>query len=395
MKFEDKLIKLRKKNLLSQEELAEKLNVTRQTISKWELGQSAPDMVKLREISQIFEVGIEELVNDNLEVAEKEKNKSKQKNGRKWLLWLFVVILLASTITLVIRIGLQREKDNEKGFFGNVFNQIGSTYLSNKYTFGHLQGLKSGWDIKDDFDKIITNNKLEGYVSIAVVYNGKVAKTEQEILDIKNQIPNNSLKVYNISLDYADSRGMAVNKITITKIVESASSFNSGIKEIEGTQSSTFLDNYIDKVITKNQTNDVRKITIQFEGKDYITEQEISSLKLKHEMFTDYVCSLEYDEDGYINKIIIRISPKSFNSRIESIQGTTWGAAMYSELDEVIKRNKAYSDNAITITYKGASYKTEEEIVALKRKLGTSPDYEVSLTYDEEGYIDKIIIKRI
>ena len=44
MKFYEKLIILRKKALLSQEELAEKLDVTRQTISKWELGQSKPDM---------------------------------------------------------------------------------------------------------------------------------------------------------------------------------------------------------------------------------------------------------------------------------------------------------------------------------------------------------------
>ena len=39
MKFEEKLMKLRKEKGWSQEELAEKLNVTRQTISKWELGQ--------------------------------------------------------------------------------------------------------------------------------------------------------------------------------------------------------------------------------------------------------------------------------------------------------------------------------------------------------------------
>ena len=48
MKFYEKLIILRKKDLLSQEELAEKLDVTRQTISKWELGQSKPDIDKLQ-----------------------------------------------------------------------------------------------------------------------------------------------------------------------------------------------------------------------------------------------------------------------------------------------------------------------------------------------------------
>ena len=54
MKFEEKLIKLRKEKLLSQEELGEKLDVTRQTISKWELGQSKPDMEKLKEKYYIY-----------------------------------------------------------------------------------------------------------------------------------------------------------------------------------------------------------------------------------------------------------------------------------------------------------------------------------------------------
>lgn len=43
MKFEEKLVKLRKANAFSQEDLAEKLDVARQTVSKWELGQSKPE----------------------------------------------------------------------------------------------------------------------------------------------------------------------------------------------------------------------------------------------------------------------------------------------------------------------------------------------------------------
>ena len=64
MKFEEKLIKLRKEKALSQEELAEKLNVTRQTISKWELGQTKPDAEKLVEIAKFFEVSTDELLNE-------------------------------------------------------------------------------------------------------------------------------------------------------------------------------------------------------------------------------------------------------------------------------------------------------------------------------------------
>lgn len=58
MNFNEKLIELRKKEGLSQEELGYKLNVTRQTISKWELGQTTPDMDKLSEISNLFGISV-------------------------------------------------------------------------------------------------------------------------------------------------------------------------------------------------------------------------------------------------------------------------------------------------------------------------------------------------
>ena len=65
MKFNEKLIKLRKASGLSQEELGDKLNVARQTISKWELGETTPEMDKLGELSNLFEISIDELVKDN------------------------------------------------------------------------------------------------------------------------------------------------------------------------------------------------------------------------------------------------------------------------------------------------------------------------------------------
>ena len=84
MKFYEKLIILRKKTLLSQEALAEKLNVTRQTISKWELGQSKPDMDKLIEMSKLFNVNIDVLTNDELSIddikQESNDKNTKQKN---------------------------------------------------------------------------------------------------------------------------------------------------------------------------------------------------------------------------------------------------------------------------------------------------------------------------
>jgi transcriptional regulator with XRE-family HTH domain len=62
MKIGDKIYKLRKENNLSQEELANKLNVSRQTVSKWELGDSCPDFDKIVPLCDIFNISTEELL---------------------------------------------------------------------------------------------------------------------------------------------------------------------------------------------------------------------------------------------------------------------------------------------------------------------------------------------
>jgi transcriptional regulator with XRE-family HTH domain len=62
MEFNNKLYELRKQKGFSQEELANRLNVSRQTVSKWEVGESTPDMEKLVAMSDLFEISLDELV---------------------------------------------------------------------------------------------------------------------------------------------------------------------------------------------------------------------------------------------------------------------------------------------------------------------------------------------
>lgn len=64
MEFNNKLYELRKQKGFSQEELANRLNVSRQTVSKWEVGDSTPDMEKLIAISDLFGISLDELVLD-------------------------------------------------------------------------------------------------------------------------------------------------------------------------------------------------------------------------------------------------------------------------------------------------------------------------------------------
>ncbi len=62
MDFNNRLYQLRKQKGLSQEELANRLNVSRQTVSKWEVGDSTPDMEKLIAMSDLFDVSLDKLV---------------------------------------------------------------------------------------------------------------------------------------------------------------------------------------------------------------------------------------------------------------------------------------------------------------------------------------------
>ena len=61
--FRDNLCQLRKLNGLSQEELAEKVNVSRQTLSKWESGESMPDLERAAALADVFGVTLDDLVN--------------------------------------------------------------------------------------------------------------------------------------------------------------------------------------------------------------------------------------------------------------------------------------------------------------------------------------------
>ncbi len=74
MKLSNNLKNIRKENNLSQEQLAEKLGVSRQAVSKWESGQSYPEMDKVLLICKLFNYNIDELMNENV----KEVNEIKQ-----------------------------------------------------------------------------------------------------------------------------------------------------------------------------------------------------------------------------------------------------------------------------------------------------------------------------
>jgi len=110
-KIADRLIELRKKNGLSQEELADKLSISRQAISKWERGESLPDTENLIALSKLYSVSLDDLVaNEKIEgksvtvVGRKSDGNAVSKFTTKKTV--FLIIALAGFVVMVVCLAL-------------------------------------------------------------------------------------------------------------------------------------------------------------------------------------------------------------------------------------------------------------------------------------------------
>lgn len=101
MRFDEKLISLRKQKGFSQEDLGNKMGVSRQTISKWESGQTNPEMTKLKDLSKIFEISVDELINNEVELK-KEKEKTIIKEEVKINLKPTNILIIVSCALIVL-----------------------------------------------------------------------------------------------------------------------------------------------------------------------------------------------------------------------------------------------------------------------------------------------------
>lgn len=120
MDFNNRLYQLRKQKGFSQEELANRLNVSRQTVSKWEVGDSTPDMEKLIAMSDLFDVSLDKLVMGKEDKTEEgataksdfavvlnekvltNKNKKKAKSALKIAGIIAAAILAVDLISMII-----------------------------------------------------------------------------------------------------------------------------------------------------------------------------------------------------------------------------------------------------------------------------------------------------
>ena len=123
MEIGKNILNLRKKNGLSQEELAGKIGVARQTISKWELGETSPDLKQAKELSKIFNVSLDELAgNDIKDILVKKTSNTEKLAGiiLKLMKFIVVFILFLPILLIVLRIVFKNIYEHNAGRLMNV-----------------------------------------------------------------------------------------------------------------------------------------------------------------------------------------------------------------------------------------------------------------------------------
>jgi len=134
-KISENIKNLRLSNNMTQEKLAEKLSVTRQTVSCWENGKSEPDIETLMKLSKIFDININELLNS--EISE-----------RKTYLGIKIFSIILFIAVLICILPFIKQNNNDQTFNDVLENQ-------SAYSFNITE-------IKNKYFKLLeTNNKIE------------------------------------------------------------------------------------------------------------------------------------------------------------------------------------------------------------------------------------------
>lgn len=118
MEIGKKIMELRKKNGFSQEELADKVGVARQTISKWELGETSPDLKQAKELSNILKVSLDELTDNDIKDVLVEKTSNTEKLAGlilKLIRVMIILIIVAPILLITLRIIFKNIYEHNSG----------------------------------------------------------------------------------------------------------------------------------------------------------------------------------------------------------------------------------------------------------------------------------------
>lgn len=356
MSFSENLMRLRKAKGLSQEEFANEINVSRQTVSKWELGTSTPEMDKLMQMANFFNISVDDLVNGE-DVTSKVSNKTENNNQNQsvdndtninyvpkkssnTLAKIFVVLLIGAIITIITILIILLIRD---------FNEKNDTKSTSKKA--------------SNISSNIIENKIENNVS-----NNTQNNVENRI---ENKVENN-----------------------ITP-----SEFNSGYHN--GRTEGEDVEKDLSKVITSNKTNKSIKINVEYNGKATSNPEEIADIKKSIDLDSYYEITLDYDNDGYILKYKIEVAEKTQTEKSQDAhdfnfyfnRGSSYGFHIGYDLERIITSNMEHPDKQIYVKYNDTETNEKEGIKSIKSKLGTHVQYNIELEYDADGYVNKYIIE--
>lgn len=124
MSIGDKIQQLRKASNLSQEQLANQLDVSRQAISKWELNESMPDPDKIVLLSDIFSVSTDYLLRDQYESAEVRKATAKENTDKQRVRSMMLTGMIISALGLLISLSSLSFFDSLIGFLVGLVIQV-------------------------------------------------------------------------------------------------------------------------------------------------------------------------------------------------------------------------------------------------------------------------------
>lgn len=118
MKLNEKLLSLRKANGLTQMKLAEMMNVSRQAISRWEVGEAVPSTENLEFLGRLYDVPLEYLLHDDApDPVPQEPDKNIVKSGadkrqKGWILISIAIAMIAAIVVFLCVVFLKEESQN-------------------------------------------------------------------------------------------------------------------------------------------------------------------------------------------------------------------------------------------------------------------------------------------
>ena len=161
MNLGEKILKLRKKQGLSQEQLGEEVNVTRQTISNWELGETNPNPEQLKLLSKVLNVSIDELLDNDIKevIFDKVSKTEKKTNLILTILKIMGILLVAGIILIVVYIslyiGIKNVRRNSLG--RKIEENIHCTIFGEEYSYGVIYYELNGEVVEAGGDGYLSN----------------------------------------------------------------------------------------------------------------------------------------------------------------------------------------------------------------------------------------------